>query len=115
MISFKRIIFATVFLFSNFVFAARLEDVRILKITPGRDNFELKLQTKNGPVDSYFVLDVMKSDPESFEKLVHIIKKVAYKDRYKLDLDIPSFSASPSGSYYRSEGITFSGVSQDKK
>ena len=94
---------------SNVASAARLEDVRILNIMPGRDHFELKLQIKDGPRDSYFYVDIVKSDPDSFEKLVHVINKMRLRDKYKLDLDIPSFSASPSGSFYKSEGISFYG------
>jgi len=97
------------YLISSIASAARLEDVKILNVMPGRDNFELKLQTKDGPKDSYFYVDITKSDPDSFEKLVYVIKKLMRRDKYKLDLDIPSFSASPSGSYYKSEGLTFYG------
>lgn len=92
--------------------AARLEDVRILSVKPGRDNFELKLQVKEGPSGSYFYLDIVKNDPESFEKMVHVVKKLMNRDKYKLDLDIPSFSVSPSGSYYKSEGIVFYGPTE---
>lgn len=104
----KKIIMGLFFV-SSIASAAKLEDVKILNVMPGRDNFELKLQMKDGPRDSYFYVDITKSDPDSFEKLVHIIKKMMRRDKYKLDLDIPSFSASPSGSYYKSEGITFYG------
>lgn len=101
--------------FSSFASAAKLEDVKILNIKSGRDNFELKLQMKNGPKDSYFFVDIVKDDKNSFDKLVHVIKKILNKDKYKLDLDIISFSASPSGSYYRSEGINFYGTTQEKR
>lgn len=89
--------------------AAKLEDVKILSIKPGRDNFELKLQAKEGPASNYFYLDIVKNDPDSFEKMVHVVKKLMNRDKYKLDIDIPSFSISPSGSYYKSEGIVFYG------
>ncbi len=98
--------------FSNAAFAARLGDVRILNIMPGQGNFQLKLQTKDGPRDSYFFLDITKSDPDSFDKFIHVFKKMMYKNKYRLDLDIPSFSVSPSGSYYKSDGITFSSTTE---
>lgn len=100
------------FLISSVASAARLEDVKILTVIPGRDNFQLKLQAKEAPGDSYFFLDITKSDPDNFDKLMHVIKKMMHKNKYKLDLDIPSFSASPSGSYYKSEGINFSSPSE---
>jgi hypothetical protein len=97
---------------SSVASAARLEDVRILTVIPGKDNFQLKLQAKEAPTGSYFFLDITKSDPESFEKIMYIIKKMMHKNKYRLDLDIPSFSASPSGSYYKSDGIMFSSSSE---
>lgn len=85
--------------------AARLEDVKILEIKPGQENFELKLKAKDAPPGSFFYLDITKNDPESFEKMILVIKKLMQKEKFRLDLDIPSFSVTPSGSYYRSEGI----------
>jgi hypothetical protein len=91
--------------------AARLNDVRILSVNPGQDNFELKLQMKDGPKDSFFFVNIIKNDAESFEKLIHVVKKMGQPDGYKLDINIPSFSASPSGSYYNSVGLSFYGTS----
>jgi hypothetical protein len=88
-------------------FAARLEDVTVLDAKTGPDSVELKLHSKDGPPGSYFFLDIIKSDPGAFEKLAHVIRKLMARDAYRLDLDIPSFSVSPSGSRYRSEGIGF--------
>lgn len=107
----KTLIFSFL-LASSVASAARLEDVKILNVITGKDNFQLKLQAKEAPFDSYFFLDITKSDPESFDKLMHVIKKMMHKNKYRLDLDIPSFSASPSGSFYKSEGITFSSTSE---
>lgn len=56
------------YLMANTGWAAKLEDVNILKISPEKDNFELKLQVKDGPKDSYFFVDIVKSDVDSFEK-----------------------------------------------
>ena len=89
--------------------ATTLEDVKILGVTVVNDSILLRLQAKRAPNDSYFFLDIVKSDSDSFEKLGHIINKLTYFDKYKLDLNIQSFSAEPSGSYYRSEGINFYG------
>lgn len=103
--------FLVLMLFSNIAFGAKLEDVKILQAVAGNGSFKLKLQTKDSPSNSYFFLDITMSDPGSFDKLVHVIKKAVRKDSYRLDLDIPSFSTSPSGSYYRSEDIRFNGRS----
>lgn len=109
----KKLILGLCFI-SSVASAAILEDVRILNVKSGRDNIELKLQTKDGAKDSYFYVDIVNNDAGSFEKLAHVIKKLMLRDKYKLDLSIPSFSAFPSGSYYKSEGITFYGLSDGK-
>jgi hypothetical protein len=90
--------------------AAKLENVDLLGITPGKDSFELKLSAKPGPKGSYFFVNISKADVDSFEKLALVIKKLERGDRFKLNLDIPSFSMTPSGSYYRSERVKFSGT-----
>ncbi len=97
------------FFISSISSAARLEDVKILEFASGQDSFELKLKTKDGAANSYFFVDIVKTDPNSFEKLVHVINKLSQRDSYKLDLNIISFSPSPSGSYYSSESVIFSG------
>ena len=101
------------FLISSVASATLLEDVKALNMKPGRENVELKLQKKDGPKDSYFYVDITKNDPDSFEKLVHVIKKLMRQDKYKLNLDIKSFSAFPSGSYYENQRVTFSGTVQN--
>lgn len=93
----------------NSASAATLEDVTVLDIKHGKDNFELKLQVTNGPKDSYFFVDVVKNDKDSFDKLALVLKKLKKRDEFKLSLNIPSFSLSPNGSYYRSDSVTFSG------
>ena len=100
---------------SGIASAAHLEDVKLLKFTPGPEKFELKLQLKDGPKDSYFLVDIVKSDSESFAKLAHVVRKFMEKEKYKLDLNIPSFSPSPSGSHYRSDDITLSSAPAPRK
>lgn len=97
------------FFIGSSAWAAKLEDVKILSVEPAKDHFQLKLQPSVGPKDSYFIVDIMKDDPDAFEKLGYVFKKVMNKDHYKLDLKIPNFSASPSGSHYHSEGLDFKG------
>jgi hypothetical protein len=87
--------------------AAHLEDVKVLNVKSGYDNFILKLRAKDAPADSFFYLEIVKSDPEAFEKMIFVTKKLTQGDKFRLDLNIPSFSISPSGSHYRSEGIIF--------
>lgn len=99
--------FILISLLASLSFAARLEDVRLLHVNYGKDSFQLRLQTKEGPLDSYFFVDITKDDKDAFDKLMFVIKKLTQRDNYKLDLEIPSFSVSPSGSYYRSNDIKF--------
>jgi hypothetical protein len=103
----RRVLFLFLFL-PAIACAANVEDVRILNAASGRDNLKLQVQPKSG--SSYFFVDIMSSDPEAFEKVGAVVKKLLRGDRYRLDLSIPNFSASPSGSYYRSEDIRFSGA-----
>lgn len=94
-------------LLSSVSSAATIEDVRILDIKQGPANVELKLQSKAGAPGSYFYVDIVKEDAGSFEKLTHVITKLTRKESYRLDLEIPSFSASPNGSYYRGDRVVF--------
>ncbi len=105
-----KIITLVVYLFSSISLAARLENVVILGGKQGTRNFELKIHAREGAPDSFFYLDISKSDPEAFDKLIHVIRKLTDPEGYRLDLDIPSFSVHPSGSYYRSEDINIFGV-----
>ncbi len=104
----KKILFV-LFFFLNSAFAAKLEDVRVLDSTPSQEGLELKLRVENGPKKSYFFVHIVRSDPASFDKLALVIEKQKKGNHFKLTLDIPSFSISPPGSYYRSEGVSFSG------
>lgn len=97
----------TIFLLSHFAEAARLQDINIMDIESKQNSFLLKLQPQGASNESFFFLEISQSDPRSYDKLSHIVKKILYKDEYKFDLNIPSFSEYPSGSYYRSEGVTF--------
>lgn len=104
----KYLIILTALLGLNSVYAMKLDDVKVLDINYGKDNFELKLHSSEGPKDSYFYVDITKDDPKAFDKLALVIKKMRDEKKFKLDLDIPSFSPKPSGSYYRSSSVDFS-------
>lgn len=94
----------------NSAYAAKLDDVSVIEMKQGKnDKFELKLHAGNGPKDSYFFVDIVKSDKESFDKIALVLKKLKKKDAFKLGLEIPSFSMSPSGSSYLSDSVKFSG------
>lgn len=84
--------------------AAKVEDVKVLDVQYKKDNFVVKLQTKDGKKDSYFIVDVVREDERAFEKLGHFMKK-SKNPEYKVDLEIPSFSAFPSGAYYKSTSV----------
>jgi hypothetical protein len=105
----KKIVFMTLcFLTPLVASAARLEDVQILSVKPGSDKFEMRVHAKEGEPDSYFFVDIIKSDPEAFEKINLALKKMMQKEKFRLDLDIVSFSMSPSGSSYNSDSVKFS-------
>jgi hypothetical protein len=92
---------------ANNVHAAKLEDVKILEANFSQNCVTLRLHSNLGAKDSYFFVDITKSDPSSFEKMGMVIKKLERGEEYKLDLEIISFSVAPSGSYYRSESVKF--------
>lgn len=93
----------------NTAFSATLENVALLDIKHGKENFILKLQSKKGPSGSYFFVEITESDKDAFDKLALVIKKLKKGEDFKLNLIIPSFSVSPSGSSYRSDSVTFLG------
>lgn len=93
------------------VHAAKIEDVKVLDVKYLKGSFEVKLQIKDGKKDSYFLVDIVKEDEKAFEKLALVLKKVKGKG-FKLNLEIPSFSAHPSGAYYKSPSVTFTGSAE---
>lgn len=89
--------------------AADLRDVKVLSVEPtDKESIKLKLQAPGGPKNSHFFVDVVKTDPEAFQKIYLVTKKLKAKGGAKLNLTIESFSHTPSGSYYRSESVKFS-------
>jgi hypothetical protein len=94
--------------------AARVEDVKVLDLKFKKDFFEVKLQIKDGKPDSFFTVEIIKDDEKAFNKLALVMKKIKKQDGYKLNLDIPSFSAYPSGSHYRSDSVKFTGSSDEE-
>lgn len=87
--------------------AAKLEGVTILESKPERESFKLRVRAKDGPMNSYFFVNITKGDPQAFEKLLKVVTKSMKRNKFQLDLDIPSFSISSNGSYYKSDDITF--------
>jgi hypothetical protein len=98
--------------FPSIASAEQLNDVRLWDIRPSTDDVELTLHAKRGPPGSYFFVDITKTDPDSFSKLVQAINKIMGRDKYRLDLNIRSFSLLPYGSRYRSEGVDFYSLGQ---
>ncbi|HEY1078733.1 MAG TPA: hypothetical protein VGE46_01500 [Bdellovibrio sp.] len=99
-------------LISNVSLAETVTNVRVLDMKQGPESVELKLQSKEGRPNSYFFVNIVKSDAGSFEKLSHVLNKMAFKDNYRLDLDIISFSDTPNGSYYQSDRVRFLGSAE---
>jgi hypothetical protein len=88
--------------------AAKLENVKVLGLAAGTENIKVKLHAPSAPKNSWFFVDVMRDDPEAFSKLSLLLHKLTDKDNFTLDLEIDSFTPSPSGSYYRSPDVRFS-------
>ena len=111
----KRIFSVVIFCLTiNSGFASTLEDVSLLDVKHVKNNFELKLQVKNAPANSYFTVALVETDKEAFNKLALVLKKMKLKKNFKLNLNIPSFSATPSGSYYKSDSVTFMGTADEE-
>jgi hypothetical protein len=85
--------------------AAKLQDVNIIDIKSVNSGLELKLQTEENKGSHFFIL-IEKKDPKSFQKLVTVIEKLKLNQK-KMELNIPSFSVAPSGSYYLSKFVSF--------
>lgn len=108
-------ILMTIILFSlavGLAHAKQVEDVKILDLKFIKNSYELKLQIKDGTIDSYFFVLIVKEDENAFNKLAMVLKKMKMKDAFKLNLNIASFSPSPSGSSYHSERVTFIGSAE---
>lgn len=91
----------------NVASAANLTDVKVLDIVTTYDGVELKLQAKNAPANSYFFVKINKEEELAFEKLSTVLLNQKYPKMHKLNLEILSFSISPSGSYYTGESVRF--------
>lgn len=101
-------------LVSTASFAASVEDVQIWGAEGNPGELRLMLHSKKLPKDSYFYVTITKDDPEAFGKMSQVTQKLVQGDKYRLDLQIVSFSAAPSGSSYRSPGIVFGGSALKK-
>lgn len=93
-------------LFSSMASAAELLDVSVLSSLQKESGVRLKLQAHAYP-DSYFVVEISKNDPEALKKMGYVTSKLTQKEKFKLHLEIPSFSAYPSGSFYPSTSVQF--------
>ena len=93
--------------FANIANAAYLENVSVVQLIPENGSIKLRIEPSGSTDHSYFFVQMSNKDPEAFEKLVKAIQKAKRQSQNQLDLDILSFSNSPSGSYYNSESVTF--------
>lgn len=94
-------------LWTSTALAAVVEDVSILEMTYKEDAFELRLKPGNEIRDTYFIVEIGKSDEKALEKIAVIMKKLKAGKGHKLNLQIPSFSAYPPGAFYRSQSVRF--------
>ena len=109
----KTIILLTLFTLAiGTAHADKVEDVSVQDLKYGKNSFEVKLQIKGAKKDQYFLVDIVKEDEKALEKVALVLKKMKLKNSFKLNLNIPSFSPSPSGSYYRSNDVTIEGSAE---
>lgn len=101
--------------FTNFASANILEDVKLLDLKYVKGGFEIKLQDKKqSEKNAHFIVRIIQDDDKAFEKISIVLKKQKLKDAFKLNLDILSFSAFPSGAFYLSTSVKFLGTSEDE-
>lgn len=94
-------------LWTSTALAAVVEDVSILEMTYKEDAFELRLKPGNETRDTYFVVEIGKTDELALQKLAVVMKKLKAGKAHKLNLQIPSFSVYPPGAFYRSRSVRF--------
>jgi hypothetical protein len=102
-----------IFFISNLATAASIEDVNILEVKKNDSSTEVKMQVADGPKDLYFYVDITNDDPKAEEKNKQVQAKQKKGDKYKLHLNIPSFSIKPKGSFYRSTSVNFKGKERE--
>lgn len=105
--------FMTFVLLSFFVLtdlkAATLTDVEVLEIKSTEEGEELKLKDLKETPDGFFYVTLDKKDKDALAKSALVIKKLLHKDKFKLSLEISSFSSTPAGSSYKSSYVEFKG------
>lgn len=105
-----KILFFLLFALST-AHAAKIEDVRVLSMKYEKSAIVVKLQLKNVKDHSFFTVQIDREDEKALEKVALVLKKVKEKDKFRLSLDIVSFSPQ-SGSFYRSQYVTFHGSAE---
>ncbi len=96
--------------FASSASAAKLENVSVMDVSHTLNDTEFKLHASTGPERSFFYVRLKRTDPKLFDKFTVLSEKLFKGESYKLDLDIASFSMSPSGSRYPGESVKFSGA-----
>jgi len=106
----RLITFFALLLMAQTALAAKLEDVAVLDVKLAKEGFELKLRDLKRAPEGHFMVKLSRDDKEAFEKLALVMKKVHQGEKFKLMLNIASFSAKPAGSEYRSNYVKFEGT-----
>ena len=89
--------------------AVILTDVEVLEIKSTEAGEEVKLTDHKETPGGYFFVLLDKKDSALLAKSALIKKKQLLKNKFKLTLEIDSFSATPSGSSYKSSYVEFKG------
>jgi hypothetical protein len=104
----------TLLLLSQSALANMVENVSVLETESTATGVVVKLHAPVSGRGSYFFVHINKGDPTGFEKLAKLLQKIQSGPQIKMDLDIISFSLSPSGALYPSESVKFSLSSSDQ-
>ncbi len=83
-----------------------LKNVDVLGVDSSPKTVVIEFHAKEQPKGYSFFVEINKKDPKSFQKLSCLLKRLT-KNNYKMDLNIKSFSAKPSGSRYHNNRAHF--------
>ncbi len=105
----KKILLLTACLVSVSAQAARIEDIEVLEVVnEDPAEFQFKVRSKQGDAGLFFYIGFDKSKKDCLDKMTVVLMKMAKHQEFKIDVDIPSFSPYPAGSYYSCADIQFS-------
>ena len=105
----KKILLLVACLVAVSAHAARIQDIEVLEVvSEDPAEFQFKVRSKRAHADLFFFLGFDKSNRACLDKMTVLLLKMAKPKDHKIDLEIPSFSPYPAGSYYSCTDVQFS-------